>query len=191
MDFVGEYYRKNKDCVGPERWRAHVEDKDGSKVSTCEVEVLDFIGALTRLLKPRLIVELGTNAGIAAEVFVDNMPDYAKLLTCDWDAEMYELAKERLKKNGRAFVFHTDMESMSKQIPEGVVDLLFVDSGNSRKRELELWTPKLTEVGVVMVHDTDTERKFRKEVEEYAESAGLVWVHLPTPRGLTLARKRG
>lgn len=192
---IGEYYRRNRDCMGPGKWHAHPEDLVESKVSTCEMETLLFLQALVTLLRPLTIVELGTNTGIATEAMAEAMLPDAWLYTFETDAELVTQAKARLKKFPKALVLNEDARLPQKLFPVGClpgyckVDLLFVDTGNSRLEEMRQWSVYMSDVGVMVVHDTDTERPIRLEVEAFARGGGWDFVHLPTPRGLTLLRK--
>ena len=194
---IGEYYRRNRDCLGPGKWHAHPEDLPESQVSTCEMETVLFLQSLVVLLRPLMVVELGTNAGIAAEAMAEALLPDARLLTVEANEELAEKARDRLKQFQNVSLVVADARYPHRLFPNGhvpgysPVDLLFVDTGNSRLLELQEWNSFMSVFGVIVVHDTDTERVIRQEVEKFARDFAWTFLHLPTPRGLTLLRRQG
>jgi predicted O-methyltransferase YrrM len=192
MELRTEYHLSNKDCLLPERWHVHPEDGGtgpNGKICTCEMEVLEFLESLVLMLKPRLMVELGVNAGIAAEHFLQALPENSRYIGVESDREMFDIATTRLQ-GTKACLLHMTAVEAAKNTPTGDVDFLFVDTGaESRIGDLEAWEKHLSPFSVVAVHDTDTERPIRDEVDAFCTWNRWMYIHLPTPRSLSLMRR--
>jgi predicted O-methyltransferase YrrM len=192
VSLLAETYLDNADCFQPYRWHHHPQDNSAPNVCTSEIEVLEFMQALIAALKPRLMVELGTNAGIAAEYYLKGLPESSKLFTIENDPEMYKLAKVRLAPYGeRVELVFGDAVMFGKSFQTvDNLDFVFVDTGGiSRFEEMFTWVPKLSSVGVMAVHDTDTARAMRVQAESVARTYNMQIIHLPTSRSFTLMRR--
>lgn len=176
------------ECSEPYLWSA--PDDAGS-----ELEVSDFISALTRLLKPRLIVETGT-----------------------WHGATTSLLADALRHNGRGHVFGIELDAAAASVardvicglelqdwatvvpasslrwtPPGPIDLTFLDAGGGwhRIREFQRLRAWMHPGTVVCVHDTARKNVMPRLGLEAVAAQGLlspVWIR--SPRGLLMAQPR-
>src|SRR6204780_2195367 len=90
-----EYHRATPECPHPERW--HMYDS-----MTAEAEVLEFLRTLVTTIKPELIVETGTFSGMSTLWIAEGLKanGRGRLITCEYDHEIYENAKARIQASG-------------------------------------------------------------------------------------------
>ena len=144
-----------------------------------ELELLVFMFALVLELKPRLVVETGTNIGLMARTlgwacWVNN---FGRVVTCDTDQRMCEFATTLC-----AGLPVQIWNLPALELPElREADLVFIDSSyESRSAEIHLVKPG----AVYIYHDSYAEPWIRPEMmhEKYK-------VHLDSPRGFSIVRK--
>ncbi len=182
--FINELYADvPKTLDFPNPW--HIGTFDASQYPTPneliqgELEMLAFMFGLVLQLKPKLVVETGTNVGIMARALAAGcwVNGFGKVVTSDTNQKMVDYATkvcEGLPVEIRC--------CPSLDLPELLVaDLVFVDSSyESRSKEI-----KLVKSGAVYVyHDSCAEPWIRPEMssEEFK-------VHLDSPRGFSIVRK--
>jgi predicted O-methyltransferase YrrM len=164
-----------------------------------EVEVSRFLGDLTRLLAPRIVIETGSHRGFTAAEIARALDIVAAtrgvsghLWTFETDPLMATFARERMVQavgpvNAERFVTVVEgaLPDHATQI-RPVVDLAFVDSAwGSRADDIEALEPLLSDFGVIALHDTMLDIRMRDLVTAMMQR-GYGRVTLPTPRGLTL-----
>lgn len=165
------------------------EYSDSFKPSTeginVEVEVIEFLVGLVRLLKPRIVVETGCYCGITslalAEACQDN--EIGHVFTSDIDPLAVAETKRIASLEGGMEFWLTVREGPAlEQLPIAEADLLFSDSSyESRLEEIKLLKPGA--VGVL--HDTGME----DHLDEAVRSLYPGSVFIATPRGLTIFQK--
>ncbi len=118
-----EYHRATPECPHPERW--HMYDS-----MTAEVEVLDFLKSIVTTLKPELVVETGTFSGLSTLRFAEGLKQngVGRIITCEWDKEVYEVAKQRFADSGLSKWIELRNESSLEMKVSGRIGLLFCDS---------------------------------------------------------------
>lgn len=181
-------------CPHPERW--HSTDGDST-----EAEVSELIGGLVRALQPDVVVETGAAFGQTTTVI-------AKALRGNEHGHVYSLETDpaRVEYARDALLFYDPYEhaeiveaSSLEWEPPAPIDLLFSDSNyETRVPEFLHFRPWLRAGSIVVFHDTAPERgahripsgnDLRSEIEAQL-GAILSFVHLPTPRGVTIAGVR-
>jgi predicted O-methyltransferase YrrM len=170
------------ECPDVRRWAA----PDG--IAT-ETDVSDLLGALVHALKPDFVVETGSYLGHTTEVI-------GRALLSEGRGKLwtFEVAPDRAD-HVRAKVATLPVEVWTldaKSFAGGLVqvDLLFVDSEyNSRIEEIRHFRRWASPRCVVVAHDSVVV-PFRKMLDGLAAVEKIVtpWVHLPTPRGLSISR---
>jgi len=182
-----EYHRATPECPHPERW--HMYDS-----MTAEVEVLDFLKSIVTTLKPELVVETGTFSGLSTLRFAEGLKQngVGRIITCEWDKEVYEVAKQRFADSGFSKWIELRNESSLEMKVAGHIDLLFCDSAPElREQEVRRFLPQMNPYGLVLIHDASSHMKIVREGALRLEAEGLVSILLlPTPRGLVMAQKR-
>jgi predicted O-methyltransferase YrrM len=162
---------------------------------SAEVEVLEFLYALVRLLKPDLCVETGAHRGLSAWHIGRALRENGagRLVTCEIDGRLCEEARERCA----GLPVEVRCESSLELEVAGEIDFLFIDSDLAlRVREVRRFLPALSRRAVVALHDTAMTVETQPELARYqadltalGEECALLLLPLPTPRGLTLARR--
>ena len=161
---------------------------------TAEVEVLEFLRTIVTTIKPELVVETGTFSGISTLWIAEGLKanGHGRIITCEYDFEVYENAKARIQASGLADWIELRNESSLDMKIEGTIDLLFSDSDMPiREQEIRRFLPQTSPYGLILMHDASSHLKTVREAALKLEQDGLVSaVFLPTPRGLVVAQKR-
>ena len=182
-----EYHRATPECPHPERWSMYDS-------MTAEVEVLEFLRCLVRTVKPQTVVETGTFMGISTLWIAEGLKanGFGKLITCEYDAAVFEKAKERIDESGLASWIDCRNESSLETRIQGNIDLLFSDSDPPlREQEVRRFLTQMNPNGLILMHDASSHLKTVREAALKMEQEGLISVVLmPTPRGLVVAQRR-
>ena len=188
-----EYHRATPECPEPQRW-SMIDSM------TAEVEVLEFIATLVTTIKPRLVVETGSFLGVSTEWIARGLerngplPDgtTAKVISCEFDAVVYEKAKERIEASPLKRFIELRNESSLEMEVDGTIDLLFSDSDMAvRATEVKRFLPQMNPNGVILMHDASSHLQVVREAALKLEAEGLISVVLlPTPRGMVIAQPK-
>src|ERR1700758_1658775 len=118
-----EYHRATPECPHPERWSMFDS-------MTAEVEVLEFLRIVVTTIKPELVVETGTFSGISTVWIAEGLKanGRGKVITCEFDPQVYENAKARIATSGLADWIELRNQSSLDMKIEGTIDLFFSDS---------------------------------------------------------------
>jgi predicted O-methyltransferase YrrM len=182
-----EYHRPTPECPHPERW--HMFDS-----MTAEAEVLEFLRTVVTTIKPDLVVETGTFSGISTLWIAEGLKanGRGRVITCEFDGEIYENAKARIRASGLTEWIELRNESSLEMKVEGTIDLFYSDSDMPiREREIRRFLPQINPYGLIVMHDASSHLKIVREAALQLEGEGLISVVLlRTPRGLVVAQKR-
>lgn len=173
-------------CLHPERWSCY----DGDAT---EVEVLYFVGALVRALKPEVAIETGSYLGHGTEHITLGIATNGSghLWTTDIGHDMATKTAERMSQFSHLVTVTTGSGiDLINQLP-GPIDFAFLDSGPDEIRchELRALHPKLAASGVVVIHDSGLQHGLRPHLIKTLRELGMQFIMLDTPRGVTIARK--
>lgn len=168
-----------------------------------ECEVGEFLYAMTRLLKPKSVLETGTHWAISASYIGYGLLDngFGHLDTYEFDPKNWMIARDRIRKQGlsdEVAVFQQDVGSLEL---EHNYDLMFLDTEpQTRFAELVKFVPYLNDGGYVFIHDLHPHMhqipneehgfawpygKIPKAMSALVESGELRPFHFRTPRGFT------
>jgi len=182
-----EYHRPTPECPHPERWRMFDS-------MTAEAEVLEFLRTIVTTIKPELVVETGTFSGLSTLWIAEGLKanGRGRVITCEFDYEIYENAKARIQASGLAAWIELRNESSLDMRVEGAIDLFFSDSDMPiREQEIRRFLPQINPYGLILMHDASSHLKVVREAALKLEQDGLISaVLLPTPRGLVVAQRR-
>lgn len=141
-----------------------------------EVEMLVLLWALVIMLKPKLVIETGTDAGVMTRALgcAVKANGFGCVLSAEVDASLAEQA--------RAFCQGLPVQIITGpalNLPIEDADLLFLDSSyESRKQELaKICKPH----AIAVLHDTVREPSMGEEAHKYSRS-----IHVVTPRGFAI-----
>lgn len=181
-----EYTPPTPECPFPQRWKMY-------DTMTAEVEVLDFLTCIVTTLKPGLIVETGSFAGLSTLALAQGLQKngFGRIVSCELDREVFVKAKERIAASGLGKWIDLRNESSLEMAAEGIIDLLFSDSDQElREREVRRFLGQMNPNGLILIHDASSHYGIVRKGAIAMEQEGLVSVVLlPTPRGLVIAQK--
>lgn len=139
-----------------------------------EYEVSAFIGALVKMIKPRVSVETGCYDGQTTLLIAANT--CGTVYSCDVDIEKVYSLRSRVPSN----VILTVQTGISLIRSIKNVDFAFLDSGADRSEEAEALD--MAPHGIVALHDSKRGTKAIKEL-------GYACIDFNTPRGIALFQK--
>lgn len=155
---------------------------------SAEVEVLDFLYALTRLIKPRDVIETGTWLGLAASAIgralIEN--GFGNLTTLEINHEAHESALSNLEASETSQVVRALLEPSLEYEPDRMFDMALFDS-ETHLRINEFWRFKdfLRDGATVVFHDTAQHHRVVIDgVNKLMEEGHIIGLNFPTPRGL-------
>lgn len=159
------------DCPQDSRWQIPTD----SDICT-EVETIAFVFGIVRMLRPRVVVETGSNVGCVTQAILAALDANGDgvLYTCDTDRTVLEQAMQR--GNGRGRFFHQEGLWL---VQHTIADLYWIDSSeDSRAAELAWLRENGKKGAVVLTHDTSL-------------MGGVAEAHLKLPNSILLPGPRG
>jgi O-antigen biosynthesis protein len=126
---------------------------------------------LVEILRPRVLVELGTQRGVSYLAFCHAVEETKLSTRCcavdtwkgdahagQYDETIYrELVERHRRYESFSSLLRMTFDEALPKIADGSVDLLHIDGLHfyeAVKKDFETWRPKLSERGVVLFHDT-------------------------------------
>lgn len=178
----------NRECAEPYLWSM----LDGW---TAEVEALEFLYALVRLIKPSFAIETGTWHGYAAAAIGRALRENGRgeLETLEIDRESYEVAQQRVQRHHlEPHVRVLNTRSLEHRV-ERPIDFLLLDSDLSvRGEEFRKFEPHLSPEAIVVFHDTSgAHHVVRRDIEELTRAGLIRGFFLPIPRGIAVFQYTG
>lgn len=184
----------NEYCDHPEWW--HATDGDST-----EVEVSDLAWGLVRALQPRVCVETGSGWGQTTMAIARALKanEHGWLYTLEIDERRVDHVSELTADYPVSVVAMPSLDWAPTDSQRGQIDFAWLDSiCGYRVPEFEMLEAWLSPQAVVCFHDTrpghctwgiSSGRDLRSEIEAVLGDR-LTIMHLPTPRGVTVAQRR-
>lgn len=166
-----------------------------------------LLSLLSHLVKPKLIVEVGTFTGYSASCLAEGLAEDGKLITIEVNDEVIPIAEKHFRESGIAgkVIQQTgDAAELIRQIA-GPIDLAFIDA-DKENYELywELLFPKMRSGGIIIADNVLWSGKVLEPAEKHdEETRGLIsftkkalanqeseQVLLPIRDGLLVIRKK-
>ena len=159
---------------------------------TGEIETLDFLYALVRLIKPVEALETGTWLGWSA-CFIGRAlkaNGFGKLTTLETNSEAHAVALKNLNEQGVADFVDARLESSQDYRPTAKLAFALFDSETSlRESEFRRMREWLAPGAIVAFHDTGPQHVVVGEaVRRLISEGAFVGLELPTPRGIFLGK---
>jgi predicted O-methyltransferase YrrM len=184
-----QFTPEREDCKNPGHWTAYDTD-------STEVQVIEFLGALARMMRVSDALETGSAWGYSTEEIGAALAEIpgARLISFEINPERVKATRDRVKYLSNVEVRReSSIEGMENLVKEGATfGLIFLDSlFDLRPMEWDLAVKLLAPGGVICVHDCGNPNgtkypKFSKTMHDKAKSSGFVGVPFNTPRGFSL-----
>lgn len=162
--------------------------------TTAETEVLDFLYALTRLVKPAHVLETGTWLGLSACAIGRALRHngFGHLITLEDDPAAHSAALENIESYHLADVIDVRLLSGMEFVPNCRYDMAVFDSNpETREAEFRRLSPDLSDGAFVAFHDTVLHSQVVGEgVKRLLDEGAISGLDFPTPRGLFVGRLR-
>ncbi len=159
---------------------------------TAEVEVLDLLLTLTRLVKPSHVLETGTWLGLSSCAIARGLAanGFGRLTTLEINAEAHHVAQEHIADYGLASFVDAKVVSSLEFVPGDIYDMaLFGSEPALRIPEFRRFRPSLKDGALVIFHDTAPHHGTAIDgVRSLLSEGAVVGVDLPTPRGVFIGR---
>jgi predicted O-methyltransferase YrrM len=178
----------SEECSEPQLWSM----LDGN---TAELETLEFLYGLVRLIKPRFAIETGTWHGYAAVAIGRALKHNGRgeLVTLEIDPDCCDVAERRIAEAGLDGVVRVVNQSSLAYETDRPIDFMLLDSHlKLRVREFRHFLPRLEPSAVVVFHDTSrTDKAVQAGIEELEADGLLQAMLLATPRGIAICQYTG
>jgi caffeoyl-CoA O-methyltransferase len=176
----------------------------GMMVGTLEGRLLT---ALVAMIRPRLVLEIGTFTGYSALSMAEALPPDGRIVTCDISEEHVAIAREHIARTPYADRIEILLGPAQQSVEglQGPFDLVFIDADKGGYLGYyEAVLPKLAPDGVILVDNVlwsgrvvdpavdDDDTKAIRAFNDHVAADDRVEVVLLTVRdGVSLIRRRG
>ena len=124
------------------------------------------------MIRPRLLVELGTYLGVSYCAFCQAVKELGLPTQCyaivtrrtdPTEEEAFESLKAHHDERYSLFseLLHSTFDDAAQQFDERAIDLFHIDGGRAYdavEHDFETWLPKISDRGVVLLHNIDVDR---------------------------------
>ncbi|MDR2123273.1 MAG: class I SAM-dependent methyltransferase [Flavobacteriaceae bacterium] len=164
-----------------------------------------ILSLLSRIISPRLIVEIGTFTGYATLCLAEGLSETGKIITIDKNAETAYIPKKYFKESAFSEKIDFKEGNALEIIPciNEPVDLVFLDADKENYlKYVELLKPRLRSGGIILADNilwkgkvvmelkekkTEAIKEFNKQIKE---DSSLEVVILPIRDGISIIRKK-
>lgn len=134
-------------------------------------QTANFLATITRIIKPKTILEIGTAIGYSGTILLNNAPKGCKLTTFEKDSKSFEIANQTFKKFNKTDFVTAKLGDAKELIDNqtGTFDMIFLDGPKGQYiRYLDKLISLLNEGGVL--------------VSDNVLFKGMITGECPTPR---------
>lgn len=146
---------------------------------SAELEILDLLYSMAKLIRPKLIVEAGCHLGIGTYALGKAAKEIgSQVVTCDIELSYIDATRERC--NGLPVTAVLCKAEQLGEIREA--DFLFLDGSESSRMEC---VPKMKLGALAIMHDTRHEAFLRESFTGYGDV-----IHLESWRGASIFHRK-
>ena len=141
-------------------------------MATARIGHVPFAMSLVDMIRPRLLVELGTYLGVSYCAFCQAVKELGLPTQCyaivtrrtdPTEEEAFESLKTHHDERYSLFseLLHSTFDDAAQQFDERAIDLFHIDGGRAYdavEHDFETWLPKISDRGVVLLHNIDVNR---------------------------------
>lgn len=166
-----------------------------------------YLSMISKMMCPKMIVELGTYTGYSALCMAEGLSTYGKLITLDINEELQTIQKKHIDKSPYANQIELVLANGLDYIPNlpSEIDLVFIDADKENYLNYyKLLLPKMRTGGVIIadnvlwsgkvigdIDPSDMETKALVEFNDYVQQDATVEnILLPIRDGLMVVRKK-
>ena len=129
----------------------------------------------------KTVAEIGVKFGRTTFFLLDNVPNLV-IYAVDTDTSMFYNKEVKAKYKERLIPIKGYSYNVADQIPDNSMDLIFIDadhSYNSVKKDIEAYTPKLKDHGILAGHDIDypgVNKAVHELIKDFDVGPNNVWI---------------
>ena len=147
----------------------------------------DYISEWVNANKATRIVEVGTSGGYSSREILKSCPTLQFYLLIDWDGREFPFKELVNKYHPRANFVKLFSHEAVRIVDDKSMDLVFIDADHSyksTKKDIEMWSPKVRDGGILCGHDYENPDwvEVKKAVDEMypnaeilPEGVGKIW----------------
>jgi caffeoyl-CoA O-methyltransferase len=163
-----------------------------------------FLRMLVRLVRPKLILEIGTFTGYSALAMAEGLPPNGKIITCDINPQSTQIAKRHWSKtpHGKKISLKLGPALETIESIRNSIDMVFIDA--DKENYIRYWNaclPKLRAGGLIVADNvlwsgrvlnpkSDSDRAIVNFNKRVARDKRVEVVMLTIRDGITLAWKK-
>jgi predicted O-methyltransferase YrrM len=175
---------------------------------SAEVEVLELLYALVRIMKPQNVLETGSHKGWSAGYMAQGLKDngFGHLDTLEYLPEYYQMTLRKIEDLLlKDYVLCHSIDAKDF-IPTVNYQIIFIDTEpETRFKEFIKFYPHLDDGGIMMIHDLGSGLhqievegkefgwpfgKLPDKIKQLIKNKEIQSFHFPSPRGLWVVQKK-
>ena len=127
------------------------------------------------------MIEVGIDTGKTTFYLLDNIPNL-KIYAIDIDIKKFYNNSVKKKYGDRLIPMQGYSYDVADQLPNNFADIVFIDADHSYaavKKDIEKYTPKLKETGMLTGHDIDypgVNKAVKETIKDFDVGPNFVWI---------------
>jgi hypothetical protein len=166
--------------LGEERWTPWGHGWHAWSGPSAEVEFCEFVGALTALMRPKLVVETGVGVGYSTRRIIAQLPEDGRWIGFESDAD-FRSALRSVLPDTLTLGLTPSADDIAK------ADLVLLDSSMEfRLTEFDLWQKYGKPGSILVCHDVSNRHRLNKihtRLHDHISASGMTGIFLSNPRG--------
>lgn len=141
----------------------------------------NFLKHLIETNNFQTMIEVGIDTGKTTFYLLDNIPNL-KIYAIDIDIKKFYNNSVKKKYGDRLIPMQGYSYDVADQLPNNFADIVFIDADHSYaavKKDIEKYTPKLKETGMLTGHDIDypgVNKAVKETIKDFDVGPNFVWI---------------